>query len=116
MEIRNRDDALFIIRNRASKEMGRKYKTIGRLVLWGAIPMVVYLFCIIGTYPNAGVNGNPDIPRGIVGGLLVLVVWWVAGALVAVSVHSKDKDLLVKKYMDEETAKGTIDKEEPAVK
>lgn len=111
MEIRNRDDAQFIFRNRAVKEATRQWKNKGRLITCSLIPLAIYAFCIIGIYPHAGEVGKPDIPDGVSYGFLVLLFWLFMPAFVGLVCFEKDKEILTKKYMDEATKAGLIDEE-----
>jgi len=111
MEIRNRDDAEFILKHRVAKELGRQWKKKGRMLYMCVLPAVVYTFCIIGLYPNAGEPGGGHIPDGVSWGFLVLLFWLFIPALVGLICYEKDKELLLKKYMDEATRDGKIDSE-----
>jgi hypothetical protein len=112
MEIRNRDDAQFILRHRAVKEMSRQWKKKGRVLCGLIIPLAIYAFCVIGAYPHAGEVGQPDIPEGVMYGFVILFFWLIIPAGVAMICFEKDKESLVKKYMDEATKAGVIDKEQ----
>jgi len=109
MEIRNRDDAQFILRQRVAKEVGRRWKNIIKLLCISAAPVVFYSLCTVLLYPEAG---DSALSTGMAGGLIVLVFWLLIPAGVAMVVIEKDKELLIKKYMDEMTEAGEIDKEE----
>lgn len=107
MEIRNRDDAQFILRQRVAKEVGRRWKNIIKLLVISAAPVVFYSLCTILFYPE-----DSALSTGAAGGLIVLVFWLLIPAGVAMVGIEKDKELLIKKYMDEMTEAGEIDKEE----
>jgi uncharacterized membrane protein len=112
MEIRNRDDAEFILRHRALKELGKQWKKKGRIFYFLLAPLAIYLICMMVTFPHSGEAGYGDLPEAVTWGFIVLMVWLAVPALVAGACYEKDKELLTKKYMDEATEAGTIDKEQ----
>jgi hypothetical protein len=112
MEIRNRDDAEFILRHRVGVELGKKWKQQGRALYLLIVPLIIYTICMIATYPRSGELGAKDTPDAVGWGLVVIAVWLVIPLSVALSCYGKDKELLIKKYMDEATKAGVIDKEE----
>lgn len=111
MEIRNRDDAEFILRHRAGVELGKQWKRKGWILYLLLIPIVIYCGCMIMSFPSSGTAGHQDLPDAVSWGLIVLGVWMASPLLVAMVCYGKDKDYLVKKYMDEATKAGIIDKE-----
>lgn len=111
MEIRNRDDAEFIIRHRAGVELGKQWKRKGRMLFLLLMPIIIYCVCMMAHFPSAGTAGHRELPDAVSLGLVVLGVWIAIPLAVAMVCYGKDKDYLVKKYMDEATKAGTIDKE-----
>ncbi len=111
MEIRNRDDAEFIIRHRVGVELGKQWKRKGWLLYLLLAPIALYCICTIASYPHSGEAGARDVPDAVGWGLVVLSVWVVMPILASMLCYGKDKDYLVKKYMDEATKAGTIDEE-----
>lgn len=115
MEIRNRDDAEFILKNRASREMFRLWKGKIRLVLWSGLPLVIYAICIICTYPNAGEAGYPDVPANVGWGIMILLLYYLVAGFCVMVTWQKDRDYLKEHYMEVETKAGRINKDETSV-